>query len=42
MTERLGIRIEKCGNCGMGSFPDTAAPVIERIFRLEKNQEFES
>lgn len=37
MTERCGIRIEILGNCGMGSLPDTAAPVIERIFRLENN-----
>jgi hypothetical protein len=41
MTERSGVRIEEFHYCNMGKFSDTAAPVIERVFRLENIYELE-
>jgi len=41
MTERLGFGVEKLSNHSMGSFSDTAAPVIERIFGLQNKFKFE-
>lgn len=35
ITKRLEIGIEKLFNNSMASFPDTATPIIERIFGLE-------
>jgi hypothetical protein len=40
MTKRFGIRIEKLGDLSIGSFPKTAAPVIQRVFGLENSDEF--
>ena len=41
MMEHLGFSVKKLSNHSMGSFSDTAAPVIEHIFGLQNKFEFE-